>query len=182
MKLLELALSLAYSAKVNYTDVFGQVRMWDCIIYQYLKSHIVIIPPKKPSNKGTQYAGAYVKEPITGMHDWVVSFDLVFTRTLSCSIILVPKLKLRPTIRTSLVLELIIFSSQPQNYTGVRVMINSKIGKQKDFSIAANGTIYRRDRKGFLPSLMEKMYKERKLFKKKMIECQKNLKNYRRKI
>ena len=26
MKLLELALSLAYSAKVNYTDVFGQVR------------------------------------------------------------------------------------------------------------------------------------------------------------
>jgi DNA polymerase elongation subunit (family B) len=76
MKLMELAISLAYAAKVNFNDVFGQVRVWDSIIYHYLNEHNIVIPPKKHSSKDEQYAGAYVKDPITGMHDWVVSFDL----------------------------------------------------------------------------------------------------------
>ncbi len=38
MKLIELALTMAYDAKVNYADVFYQVRMWDNIIYNYLKN------------------------------------------------------------------------------------------------------------------------------------------------
>ena len=29
MKLLDLAFTMAYDAKVNYEDVFSQVRMWD---------------------------------------------------------------------------------------------------------------------------------------------------------
>tara|TARA_R100000008_G_scaffold85787_1_gene76642 strand:+ start:26 stop:1360 length:1335 start_codon:yes stop_codon:yes gene_type:complete len=45
--------------------------------------------------------------------------------------------------------------------------------KGNDVSIAANGICYSRERKGFLPSLMEKMYQERKMYKGKMIECQK---------
>jgi len=45
--------------------------------------------------------------------------------------------------------------------------------KNKDMSVAASGTCYRKDIQGFLPALMEKMYKERKMYKKKMIECQK---------
>ena len=176
MKLLELALSLAYSAKVNYTDVFGQVRMWDCIIYQYLKSHNVIIPPKKPSNKGTQYAGAYVKEPITGMHDWVVSFDLnSLYPHLIMQYNISPETKIKTNDKDKFGIGVDnILKSSPEPYWSP---CHDKLEdlKAKDFSIAANGTIYRRDRKGFLPSLMEKMYKERKLFKKKMIECQKEL-------
>ena len=37
MKLIELCLTMAYDAKVNYNDVFYQVRMWDTIIYYYLQ-------------------------------------------------------------------------------------------------------------------------------------------------
>ena len=37
MKLIELAIVMAYDAKANYADVFSQVRMWDTIIYNYLK-------------------------------------------------------------------------------------------------------------------------------------------------
>ena len=76
MKLIELALTMAYDAKVNYEDVFYQVRMWDTIIYNYLKRRNIVIPPKNRSNKSDKYAGAYVKEPIPGKYDWVVSFDL----------------------------------------------------------------------------------------------------------
>ncbi len=76
MKLIELALTMAYDAKVNYEDVFYQVRMWDTIIYNYLKRRNIVIPPKNRSDKADKYAGAYVKEPIPGKYDWVVSFDL----------------------------------------------------------------------------------------------------------
>ena len=76
MKLVELAITMAYDAKVNFTDVFYQVRMWDTIIYNYLKKQNIVIPPKESSKKDEKYAGAYVKEPIPGKYDWVVNFDL----------------------------------------------------------------------------------------------------------
>ena len=88
MKLIELALTMAYDAKVNFGDVFYQVRMWDCIIYNYLKKRNIVIPPKERTEKDTKYAGAYVKEPIPGVYDWVVSFDLIVCiLTLLCSTI-----------------------------------------------------------------------------------------------
>lgn len=47
--------------------------------------------------------------------------------------------------------------------------------KKKDLSIAANGTTYRKDVRGFLPELMDKMYKDRKMFKNKMLDAKKTL-------
>jgi DNA polymerase elongation subunit (family B) len=76
MKLIELAITMAYDAKVNFQDVFSQVRMWDTIIYNYLKKKNVVIPPKEKADKESEYEGAYVKEPIPGLYDYVVSFDL----------------------------------------------------------------------------------------------------------
>ncbi len=76
MKLLELALTLAYDNKVNYEDVFTQVRMWDAIVYNYLKKKNIVIPQMKRGEKKSAYEGAYVKDPILGMHQWVASFDL----------------------------------------------------------------------------------------------------------
>ena len=77
MKLIELALTMAYDAKVNYNDVFYQVRMWDNIIYNYLKKRNIVIPPKNRSSKSEKYAGAYVKEPKPGSYDWVVLLTLI---------------------------------------------------------------------------------------------------------
>ena len=167
MKLLELAVSLAYSAKVNYMDVFGQVRTWDSIIYHYLMEHNIVIPPKSVGNKDSQYAGAYVKEPIVGMHDWVVSFDLNS---------LYPHLIMQYNISPETKINM------PQEYaiTPGSVLRDSDVSreafgrlKEKNYSIAANGTCYTKEHQGFLPALMEKMYKERKMYKGKMIEAQK---------
>ena len=63
MKLLELAITMSYDAKVNFEDVYSQVRMWDTMIYNYLKDRNVVVPPRKGSKKDEKYAGAYVKEP-----------------------------------------------------------------------------------------------------------------------
>jgi len=173
MKLLELAITLAYSAKLgNYMDVFGQLRTWDSIIYHFLHEHKIAIPPKTHGKKTSQYAGAYVKEPIVGMHDWVVSFDLA---SLYPSIIrwlnLSPETKTDDGLRRTLDIDAIL------NGTEGHTQKMLKEWKKKDLCIAANGTTYTKEKKGFLPALMEKLYNERKMYKGKMIEAQKHRQN-----
>ena len=62
MKLIDLAVTMAFDAKVNFNDVFYQVRMWDMIIYNDLKNKDIVIPPKQDEDKSDRYAGAYVKD------------------------------------------------------------------------------------------------------------------------
>jgi len=156
MKLIELAVTMAYEAKVNYNDVFYQVRMWDNIIYNYLKDKNVVIPPKVRSDKNDKYAGAYVKEPIPGVYDWVVSFDLNS---------LYPHLIMQYNISPETLLD------ERHPTVNVDKILNEEISFEmyKDSAICANGAMYRKDVKGFLPELMEKMYGDRVIFKKKML-------------
>jgi DNA polymerase elongation subunit (family B) len=76
LKLIELALTLAYDNKCNYDDVFSQIRMWNAIIFNHLKKKNVVIPPIEHKDKDAAFIGAYVKEPIVGMHEWIASLDL----------------------------------------------------------------------------------------------------------
>ena len=161
MKLIELALTMAYDAKVNYADVFYQVRMWDNIIYNYLKKRDIVIPPKIRSDKNEKYAGAYVKEPIPGKYDWVVSFDLNS---------LYPHLIMQYNISPETLLD-----ERHPTATVDRILeeeINFEL--YKDNAVCANGAMYRKDVRGFLPELMEKMYGDRVIFKKKMIQAKKD--------
>ena len=41
----------------------------------------------------------------------------------------------------------------------------------KDNAVCANGAMYRKDVRGFLPELMDKMYDERVIFKKRMLKA-----------
>jgi DNA polymerase elongation subunit (family B) len=159
MKLIELALTMAYDAKANYEDVFSQVRMWDTIIYNYLKKRNIVIPPKERSDKDTKYEGAYVKEPIPGMYDWVVSFDLNS---------LYPHLIMQYNISPETLVE------EKHPTVNVDKILNQTINFEmyKDYAVCANGAMYRKDVRGFLPELMEKIYNERVIFKKKMLEAE----------
>ena len=161
MKLIELALTMAYDAKVNYADVFYQVRMWDNIIYNYLKKRNIVIPPKIRSDKNEKYAGAYVKEPIPGKYDWVVSFDLNS---------LYPHLIMQYNISPETLLE------ERHPTATVDRILNEEINFElyKDNAVCANGAMFRKDIRGFLPELMEKMYGDRVIFKKKMIQAKKD--------
>lgn len=76
MKLIELVYTMAYNAKINFEDVFSPVRMWDVIIYNYLKERNIVIPLKEDNTKSEAFEGAYVKDPLVGQHKWVASFDL----------------------------------------------------------------------------------------------------------
>ncbi len=156
LKLIELAITMAFDAKVNFIDIHYQVRMWDTIIYNYLKEKNIVIPPKKRTSKSEKYAGAYVKEPKPGKYDWVVSFDL-----------------------NSLYPHLIMqYNISPETLKDVKHptatvdrILQEEIDFQlhKDSAVCANGAMYRKDVRGFLPEIMEKIYTERTIYKKKML-------------
>ena len=159
MKLIELALSLAYDAKVNLSDVYSQVRMWDTLIYNDLKKRNVVVPPKRGERKNEQYAGAYVKEPQPGMYDWVVSFDLNS---------LYPHLIMQYNISP----ETLVDRRHPS--ASVEGLLSRDVQISGDFAVCANGAQYRRDIHGFLPEIMQRIYDERTIYKKKMIEAKKD--------
>ena len=154
MKLLELAVALAYDAKVNIRDVYYQVRMWDTIIYNFLKEKNIVVPPAKRSHKDEKYEGAYVKEPKPGRYDWVVSFDLNS---------LYPHLIMQYNISP----ETLVEKRHPS--ATVNGLLSQKIDVPKEFSLCANGAQYRKDIHGFLPEMMKKIYDERVQSKKLMI-------------
>ena len=163
MKLIDLAVNLAYDAKVNFEDVYYQVRMWDSIIYNYLTPKGIVVPPNERNDKDAKYAGAYVKEPVPGLYEWVVSFDLNS---------LYPHLIMQYNISPETLL--------PTKHPSATVdrILQQQITIDGEYCVCANGAQYRKDVRGFLPELMEKIYNERKIYKKKMLQAkQENEKN-----
>jgi DNA polymerase elongation subunit (family B) len=149
---------MAYDAKVNYEDVFSQVRMWDNYIYCELNKRKIAIPPKKQNDKSEKYAGAYVKEPKPGFYDWVVNFDLNS---------LYPHLIMQYNISPETLRE----ARHPS--ASVEGILKKETKIDGEFAVCANGAQYRKDQHGFLPLMMQKMYDSRVIFKKKMIEAKK---------
>ena len=160
LKLIDLCCTRAYDAKINFTDVAFQVRTWDAIIYNYLKKKNIVIPPKDRNKKDDKYAGAYVKEPKPGRYEWVVSFDLNS---------LYPHLIMQYNISPETLQE----KRHPSATVDRLLNQEDTFELYKDFAVCANGAMYSKDKKGFLPELMEKMYKERVIFKKRMIKAKK---------
>ena len=157
MKLIELCLTMAYDAKVNYMDVLGTVRYWDVLIYNYLKEHNIVIPQKKRQDKSAQYEGAYVKDPQVGMHKWVMSFDLNS---------LYPHLIMQYNISP----ETLIPSDEKAPEKMVDKILKGSVTNNTKYCMAPNGAFFRKDKKGFLPELMETIYNDRVKYKKLLLE------------
>jgi len=162
MKLIELAVTMAYDAKVNMEDVYSQVRMWDTMIYNYLKDRDIVVPPRRGSKKDEKYAGAYVKEPVPGLYDWVVSFDLNS---------LYPHLIMQYNISP----ETLVETRHPT--ATVDKLLRQEISIDGKYCVCANGAQYRKDIHGFLPEIMQKIYDERTIYKKRMLAAKQDIEN-----
>ena len=173
MKLLEMVVSLAYLSKVNYSNTFGQVRMWDSLIYNHLLRKNVVIPPKRHSSKSSQFEGAYVKDPILGAHNWVVNFDL---NSLYPHLIMQYNLSPETLITDELPSELQeIKDARP----GVDGLIDQNIDleslKKYQLTYTPNNEFYLTGKQGFLPEMMQQIYNDRVKFKGMMIDAKKKL-------
>src|SRR6185503_6015589 len=144
-KLIELVVNLAMTAKVNMIDAFKQTRMWDALIYNHLLQKNIVIPQRQSTGTTLeardQFEGAYVKDTVPGMYQWIVSFDF-----------------------TSLYPSLIIaLNISPDTYVGkieveLEDLISGKLSTEvleitKKYSLAGNGTYYKKDFRGFFAEL-----------------------------
>ena len=158
MKLIDLVMLMAYDAHANYGDTMYQVRLWDIIIYNYLRERNIVVPPNEKASRDDQYAGAYVKEPVPGGYDWVVSFDL---NSLYPSLIRL--LNISP--------ETLLPDKHP--HADVEKMILKQADMSTDLgAVAANGSMYSKEKTGIMPELVIKMYGERVRYKKQMLAQQ----------
>ncbi len=162
MKLIELCLTMAYDAKVNYTDVLGSVKYWDILIYNELRKKNIVIPQKIERKKTEKFEGAYVKEPQVGLHKWIMSFDLNS---------LYPHLIMQYNISP----ETLVADKKVKDIS-VERMLNKEVDTSvlKDATLTPNGALFKTTQKGFLPELMQKMYDERVKFKQLLLEAKKD--------
>lgn len=165
MRLIELAITIAYSAKINFEDVFSPVKCWDTIIYNYLNERKTVIPRRREGMVRESYEGAYNKEPIAGKHYWCVSFDLdaeypniIVQNNMSPETICDMRL---PTSVENLLL-------RKTDLTEVY---------ECDVAMAANGCCFRREGQGVLPIQMERFLGLRKEYKKKMLNAKRAKEN-----
>ena len=158
--LLELVYAIAYDGKVNYVDAYTSVRMWDIIIHNHLWRKKIVIPQLDVRDKERRVDGAYVKDPQTGMHKWIVSFDLNS---------LYPHLIMQYNIGPDTFHE----TKLP---VSVQEIIDGQLDNHRHYleehnlSCTGSGAMYSKDKRSFLATLMDKMYSDRVVFKNKMNE------------
>ncbi len=156
--LLALALIIAYKGGVNYPDTLGTTAIWDSIIYRYLSQKNIAIPPSTDKHR-PEYPGGYVKDPHVGRHEWVVSFDLNS---------LYPMTIVQYNMSPETIVEGVYGMPCDVDFYLKGMQLPDEI-KKLNVAVAANGVMFRKDKQGFLPEIIEGYYGERKATKKKML-------------
>ena len=173
MGLISLALTIAYKAGVNLNDTFGTTSIWESIIYRRLMKKKIISPVSqirkvpyaivgnvdllKPGESPTSIAGGYVKDPIPGLYNWVVSFDL---NSLYPNII----------VQYNISPETLLKDYTIRYPSGVDAYLNNDTKVSEDYSVCASGVPYHKNSQGIIPELIVEYYTERTVVKKRMLE------------
>jgi DNA polymerase elongation subunit (family B) len=158
LKLIELVLTVAYEAKINYESVSSPVKTWDAIISNYCLDQGVVLPQQR-REPAHSLDGAYVKEPIPGWYYNVVSLDA---------------LSLYPSI-------IMTNNISPETYLGKIDMDIDTFLKKPDHGIDSDkiitpvGAIYDRTKRGILPVLVEHFMKLRRDAKNEMLRLEQEL-------
>ena len=174
--LISLALTLCYDNKCNYEDVFAQVRMWDVICFNHLKSKNIVVPPIEKHTKDEAYVGAYVKDPLIGFHDFVASFDVNSEY---------PSVIMGSNISPETIVDPSDYTPAMRDIIAGNVTVDKLLSRSIDLSalkdenvcLTANGQFYRRDKQGFMPEMVEKMFADRKVYKKAMLDAEQEYEN-----
>ena len=161
MKLIELAITMAYDAKCNFNDVFSAVRTWDSLMYNHLWEKKVVIG-QGGGRKERQIEGAFVQEPVPGGYEWVASFDAT---SLYPSILMQHNMS-PETIVPGFQYEVSV-DDQLDRYKLDKL-------KEKNYTMAGNGSCYTREKKGYFPEIVQKFFNDRLRYKKLMQKAQKD--------
>jgi len=175
---IDMARGVCHVGHVPYEDVYFSSRYLEGAILVYLKNLGIVAPNKPPRpkmNSDEKFIGAYVQSPQRGKHDWV--FDLDIT-SMYPSVIM--SLNVSPETKMGKLKGWNVEEFMKGTKKTYTLMQNDKeMGKLtetelKDFfennkvSVSSNGVLYRSDKKGLIPALLEKWFDTRVEYRKLM--------------
>ena len=175
---IDMARGVCHVGHVPYEDVYFSSRYLEGAILVYLKKLGVVAPNKPPrveKKDDEKFAGAYVQPPQRGKHDWV--FDLDIT-SMYPSVIM--SLNISPETKIG---KLSGWNAEEFIKGTKKTYTLESNGREKgkltetelkDFfdnnkvSVSSNGVLYRSDKKGLIPALLEKWFDTRVEYRKLM--------------
>jgi DNA polymerase elongation subunit (family B) len=175
---IHLAQAVCHKGHVPYEWFQMSSRFIDGAILMYLRRNGKVAP-NKPIGGREEYeemqqsdddgfTGAFVKEPISGLYDWICSADI---RSLYPSVIMT--LNISPETKLGKIEGWNMMAFQRGEVPVVR--INERGYSAEDFkkmianhtwSISSNGVVYRQDVRGVVPVILDIWFKERVEFRK----------------
>ncbi len=161
MKLIELAITMAYDAKCNYNDVFSAVRTWDSLLYNHLWEKNIVVH-QGGGRKERQIEGAYVQEPNPGAYDWVCSFDATS---------LYPSILMQHNMSPETIVPGFKYDVKVDDQLD-RYQLDKL--KEKNYTMAGNGSCYTREKRGLFPEIVQKFFDDRLRYKRLMQKAQKD--------
>ena len=181
LKFIDLAKALAHVGHVPYEDIFFSSRYLEGAMLVYMKNLGIIAPNKaldsrQKMDNDEKFSGAWVKDPKPGRYEWVFDLDLT---SMYPSVIMT--LNISPEMKIGKLdgwdaLE--FMKGVQKTYTFHKrgkketMMINGeeikKLLDNNKVSISTNGVLYRNDKKGLIPVLLDKWFNERVEYKKLM--------------
>ncbi|MCK5020088.1 MAG: hypothetical protein KAS32_23745 [Candidatus Peribacteraceae bacterium] len=181
-QLFPLMYTIAYMAKCNYNDVLGTVKMWDYYIYNYLKEKGVAVPPKVGHPTRDRYPGGFVMDSKPGKYGWGMTVDLasLYPHCIQQYNIgpdtHIPYQQLPTNIQQ--IQDIVKSYKDPDidKPMGGRINmfadrnVDTSALKRTNITMAPNGECYRTDKMSFLSDIMRKIYTDRKVVKKSMLE------------
>lgn len=151
IKTMNIALTIAHMSQISIFKAASPVAITESLLCrEFLGRNLVMaIDPKAPSAKHEQYEGAFVKEPITGMHNAVACFDFA---------------SLYPSIMRQL-------NVSPESFLKKVEAENAKAEKSENTIVAVTGAVYD-TQPSILKSVLTRLYTQRKEYKKTSFELQ----------
>jgi len=179
LKFIDLARGLGHLGHIPYEENFFSSRYCEGAMLVYMKKIGVVAPNKQHRSyqrtDEDRFAGAYVKDPNPGRYEWVFDLDLT---SMYPSVIM--SLNISPETKMG---KLVGWNAEefvkgtPKTYT---LMVGDKekgrynekqlkdMFDNNKVSISSNGIMYRYDKKGLVPVLLEKWFNERVEYKRLM--------------
>lgn len=151
IKTMDIALTIAHMSQISIFKAASPVAITEALLCrEFLKNDCVMATdPKSPPVKREQYEGAFVKEPVTGMHNAVACFDFA---------------SLYPSIMRQM-------NISPESFIKKVDPAEKDKEKSNDTIVSVTGAVYHTG-KSILKDILTRLYSQRKEYKKKSFELQ----------
>ena len=126
-----------------------------------------------------------MKQPVPGKYKWVVSFDLnslypSLIRFLNISPETLVEGRRHEALAEDYEKDMYHYQVEgdtERSFECVRKVYNKEadLATEEGYTVGANGAMYSKDKVGFMPEIITRIYNERKQYKKTMLQCKQKL-------